>query len=79
MLCLVAHEFLEATQKPGSILDHDGQASGLNKMISHGCIALDSSDLQCVFAACIEMGLVLRELTNYVTVDLNVPCHSTVT
>ena len=75
VLCLVAHEFLEATQKPGSILDHDGQASGLNKMISHGCIALDSSDLQCVFAACIGMGLVLRELTNYVTVDLNDKVH----
>ncbi len=75
VLCLFAHDFLEATQKPGSISDLDRQASGLNKMISHGCIALDSGDLHRVFAACIRVALPSPELTNYATLDLNDKVH----
>ncbi len=75
VLCLFAHDFVEATQKPGSISDLDRQASGLNKMISHGCIALDSGDLHRVFAACIRVALPSLELTNYATLDLNDKVH----
>jgi len=74
-LCLGTHEFLEATQKPGSILDDDGQASGLNKLINHECIALVPSDLQRVFAPCVRIAQLLLGLTRYATVDLNDKVH----
>lgn len=64
-LCLGTHEVFEASQKPGSILDDDGQASGLNKLISHGCRALMPSDLQCVFAPCVSIAPLLLELESH--------------
>jgi len=75
VLCLFAHDFLEATQKPGSISDLNGQAGGLNKVISHGCVALDSGNLHCVLAACIRVASPSLELTNYATLDLNDKVH----
>ena len=75
VLCLGAHEFLEGTQKPGSILDHNGQASGLNKLIGHGCIAFVPSDLQRVFAPCGRIAQLLLELTRCATVDLSDKVH----
>ncbi len=75
VLCLGAHEFLDATQKPGSILDDDRQASGLNKLISHGCIALIPSDLQCVFAPCVRIAQLVLELMECVAVNLNDKVH----
>lgn len=57
------------------ILDNNGQASGLNKVINHGCIALIPSDLQRVFAPCVSIAPLLLELTRYATVDLNDKVH----
>lgn len=50
---------LEATEIPGSVLDNNRQASRLNKVINHGCIAPVPSDLQCVFAPCVSIAPLL--------------------
>ena len=70
-LCLSTHEFFEASQKPGSILDDDGQASGLNKLINHGYMAPVPSDLQRVFAPCVRIAQLLLELKRCATVEVN--------
>lgn len=42
---LQTHDVLELCQEPGSVLDHNRQAGGLNKMVPHGCIAMAPSEL----------------------------------
>ena len=41
---LRTHDVLELCQEPGSVLDHNRQAGGLNKVVPHGCIALGPSE-----------------------------------
>ena len=70
-LCLGTHEVFEASQKPGSILDDDGQTSRLNKLINHGYMAPIPNDLQRVFAPCVRIAQLLLELTRCAIVEVN--------